>query len=83
MNFTFFSSLILIVSLGGCAAPYLPISAYPPTPDVHVANRACVHEMLAETEGANYFGLAGGLAAMPERDAIYDSCMRSHGYAQR
>lgn len=73
--------LLALPFLAGCAAPYLPTSAYPPTPDVHAAKRSCAYVMMAETQGADYGGLIGGLMVAPERDAIFDDCMRSHGYA--
>jgi hypothetical protein len=73
--------LIASVLLSGCAAPYVQTSAFPPTPDVKVAKRACIHSMMAQTADIP-LGLVGGLAAIPERDAIFDECMRAHGYAQ-
>jgi hypothetical protein len=57
------------------------IVTYPPTPDVKTAKRACAYAMMAQTQDVP-LGLIGGLAAMPERQAIFDECMRVHGYSQ-
>jgi hypothetical protein len=67
--------------LCGCAAPYLPTSDFPPTPDEKVAKRTCAHSMMAQTSDIP-FGLLAGIAAIPERDAIFDECMSAHGWRQ-
>jgi hypothetical protein len=73
--------LIAAVLLSGCAAPYVQTSAFPPTPDVKAAKRTCIYSMMGQTAGIP-LGFVSGFAAIPERDAIFDECMRAHGYAQ-
>ena len=71
-----------LLLLSGCAAPYFPVAGTPTLGDVREAKRACAYAMMNETKIADAFGLVGGLAAAPERQQIFDRCMRARGYAQ-
>jgi hypothetical protein len=71
--------LTICLALAGCALTLHPIVAQPPIPDAEAVQRLCLDYMRQAVPAAS---LAEAVGVANERQAVFDKCLLSHGWAE-
>ena len=67
------------LALAACAPTLRPTVAQPPVPDAEAVKRLCL-DYMRQAVPAN--SLAEAIGVANERQAVFDNCLLSHGWAE-